>query len=869
MPADYVRLSRMLDIQAQTANFDIFLAGTEADLEAPTNALLTFADTENLAFGDDADSMIQYDGTDTLWNLRRAGTGNLRMNAYIEWSAGVAITAGEYAIGRNADGTNLMQMNVPTGASHEWSVNDVAIATLSATVFNFPAAITVSSGANITLSAAAGSDVLIGDDVTILRVDGGTGTVGINRVAVANTTLALADASTVVLHVNADNDSTDPAGGIAFGSSSDTNLFRSAARTLTTSTATAGSSAILEVEHTDGTNTASHAILAATVAVSGGDPHVQFNGSGINWHAGVDASNGGTFSVGGQSTVGTNSYLLMDNRLTTNGIILMRLVNADLDSTLASGAAATQTSLSLMGRTINYTGNAGPVTSTVYGMRMREQFLAGDTATLTINRAVMLEVELWREQANIALVENFGLRIVQSQANSDEQYGIFVSDLTNGTLDFGITVEGADTAALWLGSGADNTDAPNGIFWGSSRDTSLFRSAANTLTTGLATAGATMILEAENSDNTNVASHAALEATVGGTSGGNPQVRLTIPSGTSYYLGSNNASADQFQIGTGSAVGTNTFMSVDARITTAGIQFISWDTLGANPSFASAPAATFLLTRFAGRTIDYTGNTTVTSLQEWVSIERHTLASDTATLTVDKATSLAITAPQEGSNVTLTNTSAIRILDTVGSPTEQYGIFVEALTFGATLNIAISVQNDIVIGAGSRLRSDSSTEIGIQVTNAALTVGSLGSLVIPVNGSTGGGTDALFGTLVGSFGFNSADNVLEVRDGVDTFLSVGVAGYVIQGRVPILENGSGVYHPHQALGDGFVDERRCAVCGEMMIEGQNIMFMANGRVRDNDLHAIFAHPHIEKDSTYMALVDRVAELEAKLESLSG
>ena len=46
-------------------------------------------------------------------------------------TGGTAITAGSYQIGRNADGTNLMQFNVPTGAAYEWSVNDVAIAALS------------------------------------------------------------------------------------------------------------------------------------------------------------------------------------------------------------------------------------------------------------------------------------------------------------------------------------------------------------------------------------------------------------------------------------------------------------------------------------------------------------------------------------------------------------------------------------------------------------------------------------------------------------------------------------------------------------------------------------------------------------------
>ena len=46
--------------------------------------------------------------------------------------------------------------------------------------------------------------------------------------------LTLGDATTAVLHVNNDNDSTDAAGGLVFGSSGDTNLYRAAANVLGT-----------------------------------------------------------------------------------------------------------------------------------------------------------------------------------------------------------------------------------------------------------------------------------------------------------------------------------------------------------------------------------------------------------------------------------------------------------------------------------------------------------------------------------------------------------------------------------------------------------------------------------------------------------
>ncbi|MEX2055163.1 MAG: hypothetical protein WD972_03185, partial [Candidatus Andersenbacteria bacterium] len=68
-------------------------------------------------------------------------------------------------------------------------------------------------------------------------------------------------------------------------------------------------------------------------------------------------------------------------------------------------------------------------------------------------------------------------------ATLTNQYGLYIADLTSGTNDYGLAIAGADTQALWIGSGANNTDAANGIAFGLSRDTNLYRSAADTLKT--------------------------------------------------------------------------------------------------------------------------------------------------------------------------------------------------------------------------------------------------------------------------------------------------------------------------------------------------------------------------------------------------
>lgn len=69
--------------------------------------------------------------------------------------------------------------------------------------------------------------------------------------------------------------------------------------------------------------------------------------------------------------------------------------------------------------------------------------------------------------------------------------------------------------------------------------------------------GAANSFTVSNPDNTSTASHAYLEAAVGGTSGGNPHVRFTITGGgSSWYVGNINTSSDLFAIGVGTTIDT-------------------------------------------------------------------------------------------------------------------------------------------------------------------------------------------------------------------------------------------------------------------------------------------------------------------------
>src|SRR3990167_9467817 len=137
------------------------------------------ADNESIIFGTGADASILYDGTNLVINPILVGAGVLDLNNAARFDTGVAVVAASYSIGRDADATNQLHLNVPTGATFEWSVNDVAEMTLSATAVDFlnnsittTGALTIASfGGNWTNAGRTVADLGI---VTTVDINGGT-----------------------------------------------------------------------------------------------------------------------------------------------------------------------------------------------------------------------------------------------------------------------------------------------------------------------------------------------------------------------------------------------------------------------------------------------------------------------------------------------------------------------------------------------------------------------------------------------------------------------------------------------------------------------------------------------------------------------
>jgi len=95
------------------------------------------------AFINDPDTGLYRKAANTIGFVANAAeigswtTGLLTLaTGHVAYAAGVAVTAASYSVGRDADATNQLHLNVPTGATFEFSVNDTPELVLSATELN-------------------------------------------------------------------------------------------------------------------------------------------------------------------------------------------------------------------------------------------------------------------------------------------------------------------------------------------------------------------------------------------------------------------------------------------------------------------------------------------------------------------------------------------------------------------------------------------------------------------------------------------------------------------------------------------------------------------------------------------------------------
>lgn len=262
--------------------------------------------------------------------------------------------------------------------------------------------------------------------------------------------------------------------------------------TITTTGTTATS--LLVASNTSNDAAANDAAIVISVGgtTSTGDPKivwtipgaVTING-GASWSMGPDNSNNAdSLIIAASADIGSGQFFQIDATTSTSNASRNRF--RFIPAAFARGNTNTIVrAIQVDAWTITQTGTS-QVTSSQDNVNIGQVTFAQSGGAVTIDRAANLAVIPAVTGASVTLTANIGILVQSSGAQSGTvtaQHGIYIQDLTSGSADYGLTIEGADTACIWISSAADTTDAANGIAFGSSKDTNLYRSAANVLQT--------------------------------------------------------------------------------------------------------------------------------------------------------------------------------------------------------------------------------------------------------------------------------------------------------------------------------------------------------------------------------------------------
>ena len=190
--------------------------------------------------------------------------------------------------------------------------------------------------------------------------------------------------------------------------------------------------------------------------------------------------------------------------------------------------------------------------------------------------------------------------------------------------------------------------------------------------------------------------------------------------------------------------GTNDLMRFNTKVDTDRMNFLDVGTPGAAVSFAAASNSSFRLFRLLNYTVTLTGDAANPAAMEGLMLYSGipTLTDSTA-VTVTKASSIYVQAPVEAGSVTLTGAMALHIADAGGTPTNQYGIYIDALTAGATKDYSIYTNaGDVRFGGSVSIDGDIDFEGAqeIATSSGTLTLAPSGNDGLVLNGSASGVT---------------------------------------------------------------------------------------------------------------------------------
>lgn len=206
--------------------------------------------------------------------------------------------------------------------------------------------------------------------------------------------------------------------------------------------------------------------------------------------------------------------------------------------------------------------------------------------------------------------------------------------------------------------------------------------------TGANTTNHTTLTVTNSSNTAATAEHSIVDIGVGGaTTIGDPQMRLTVPGGTSYYIGVDNSGNDGLFIGTGTAVGAGDLIQFDGRTTgTANIARAAMDTH--NVTLDDGATASYILYAIEASIATFSSATTpITRLQAAIRVQEQTLTQSGGAITVNAGAAITAIPYRATASVTITHSSAFRAVNgaaSTGALTNASAFYAEAMTRGTS-----------------------------------------------------------------------------------------------------------------------------------------------------------------------------------------
>ena len=205
---------------------------------------------------------------------------------------------------------------------------------------------------------------------------------------------------------------------------------------------------------------------ASISATTGGNSG---NGIVIAGDGSIQSLRNNTLTLGGNTTGNITLAPL-------NGASGSRLTVDSINSVIGANASVNATSILAVGGAQNFSGASG------FGIGIYADFTAtSDVTTIAIGQ----QGKVRTQAASFTLAEASALYATTPTLGAGSTitnaYGLHIQNQSVGSSAYGLYIEDAKTANIWLGS--DDVDEASGIVFGASRDTNLYRSSANTLRT--------------------------------------------------------------------------------------------------------------------------------------------------------------------------------------------------------------------------------------------------------------------------------------------------------------------------------------------------------------------------------------------------